>query len=461
MRLVENPRRTALPTAIPLEKSPLSSKFQHMEQSAFDNLAADFNAAYLEKGVYPQITFPGVPKVFAPRIFVCVNYEDAKKLLIEGDVNQNDIRGLQVNVPAGTDSRAKQILMTSANGFLSKLFTYLGVPREYKNLAELFEHIPFITAKGPRHTELYLEHAFTARRNMMDEYDYEGSLEKGMGSYLDNLKNQADGQGRLSGNIAELTKRTVIAGAAELLGLPFDDLYSIYSEAKLIDKSVEPLPPPNELKEADNAVGRAINLLSEIVTSHRLTQNGLLQRELERITIDKNRTIKEWAYFALMHIRVSIENPIDSVNLALRFLSRMNKDERARWSADVPALVRHLFITDPPVGFVLRYLNKNYRLETPTGKAVKLKRRDSVVISPRLLQSKNLTLNSGDNITTFGGGGRRCPGEPVGTLIVNKGLEQIVSRFEIEEYPDTVETSDSGFFRRITYAYGVMGVKPK
>lgn len=442
------------------KESPLAAKFQHLPEGDFGALASRYEQIYLTYGQYPQIVdFPGVPlRRLEPKVYVCTNWSDAageNGLLQIGDVDQNDLRALQMVVPKGTIIKPLQLLMTAKGGALSNKFRSWGVPPEYPHLESLFRDIPFVTPRGEKHDEQYEDHAFSALPAEIRRGHYADLLAQGAGVFLDGMVKQVDEEGVLRGDLAVIGKDTVLSAMAELFGIPLNDLHALYAYAKKIDHSLKVLPPPRELKEADMAVASSTDMISRIIEADGLNHDRMLYKEMSRM-FEKGKNRQEVYNFLLMHMRVSEENPIDLFNLAVRDLSHMDEETRNRQIARMPDFVSDLLIKEPPVGFILRYYKEDVTLNAPGDRTFTIPKGSTVVFSPRLLASEELTYNSGNNITTFGGGDRECPGQKVGRLIAVRSLQQLYKRFSVIEYPDEVETDKSPFFRRILHAYGAL-----
>lgn len=184
-------------------------------------------------------------------------------------------------------------------------------------------------------------------------------------------------------------------------------------------------------------------------------------REYRRCVSDGPYTRGQWAYIALMLIRVSIENQIDALNFVLRRFACLQEEERAALRATGAAedFTRQTMRADPPVGFILRWLPRTSTFDTPVpGKQLRLAKGSFVMFVPRLLQSEQLVDNCGDYLLTFGyGRAQVCPGRQLGLLTVSTCSREIFRRFDLT-FTERARTSENAFFRRILSSPGVVTV---
>ena len=458
--------KDAMKTAtVPYAQSPLTASFQHMEADDFAQTAQAYNRLWVETGRFPRIAFPipGPFRRFGPQMFICTSWSLAKTLMQEGTVDEHDPRSLQVLVPQGTTNRVLQFVMTAREGALSRLLVRWGIPYQYPHLALLNnDFLSFVMAAGVKHDIIRAVYATPADSEHIRTLNYEGLLAEGAARYLDDLRARYLTEGSFSTDIAiTIGRATVNAAMAQLFGLPPGLLSRLVDLSRFMDQTVIPRAPHRQLQEADQAVAQACALLEAAVERNELAPEGMLMREYRRLVSDGHYTRSQWVYIALMLIRVSIENQIDSVNRLLTRFAGLPEEEQAalRGSGSVEGFTHQTMRVDPPVGFVLRWLPRTFTFETPVpGKQLVLPQGSFVLFVPRLLQSDQLVDNCGDYLLTFGyGRDQVCPGRQLGLLTVSTCSREIFRRFDLT-FTEQPQMADSAFFRRIDSAPGVVTV---
>lgn len=450
---------------VPLARSPLDASFQHLEEDAFARIARDYNQLWAQEGRFPQIAFP-IPRPFrrfGPQMFICVSWPlIGKTLMQEGTVDEHDPRSLQTLVPRGTTHRVAQFVMTAWKGSLSRLLIRGGIPYQYPHLSVLTTDFLSFVMTGAKHDTIRAVYATPADSEHIRTLNYEGLLAEGAARYLDDLRARNLSEGRFSTDIAvEIGRATVTAAMAQLFGLSPGLLGRIVDLSRFMDQTVIPRASHRQLQEADQAVAQACALLETAVERGELSPDGMLAREYQRLVTTGHYSRPQWAYIALMLIRVSIENQIDSVNRWLTRFAGLLEAERAalRGSGSIEEFTRQTMRVDPPVGFVMRWLPRAFTFETPVpGKQLVPPQGSFVLFVPRLLQSDQLDENCGEYLLTFGSGRNMvCPGRQLGLLTISTCCREIIRRFDliITQRPTMAENA---FFRRILSCPGEVAI---
>jgi cytochrome P450 len=451
---------------VPLARSPLDASFQHMEDDELAREARAYNRLWVQEGRFPQIAFPipGPFKRCGPQMCICTSWPRiGKTLMQEGAVDEHDPRSLQVLVPAGTRHQLAQFLMIAWEGALSRLLIRGGVPCQYPHLARLnTDFLSFVIPTGEKHDAIRAVYAAPADSEHIRRLNYEGQLAAGAAQYLDDLRARHQATEHFSTDVAlTIGRATVTAAMARLFGLPQELLGRLVDLSRHMDNTVIPRASHRQLQEADQAVAQACALVAAAIEQTDLVAEGVLAQEYRRLVTEGTYTPEQWAYIALMLIRVSIENQTDAVNLVLRRFAGLGKEARAalRGSGPVEEFTRQTMRVDPPVGFVMRWLPRTFTFETPVqGKKLVLPRGSFVLFVPRLLQSDQLDDNCGDYLLTFGyGRDMVCPGRQLGMLTVSICCREIFSRFDLTLH-ERPRTAENAFFRRILSGPGEVAI---
>jgi hypothetical protein len=447
---------------VPFAQSPLSADFQHMDASEFAQICQAYNRLWLQEGTFPQIELPapGPFKGSGPKMYICTSWSPiGKTLLQEGAADDSAILGPLVLVPKGTTNRFLQSVMAAGNGALSKFLIQLGAPYQYPHFAELtHEYSAFSIPAGLKHDTLREIYAFSASAEKIRTCNYQEMLAEGAVSYLEDLRARHLAGGSFSTDIAlTIGRGTVSAAMANLFGLPLESLNKLVDLSRFMDDTLNLRPSHQQLQEADTASAQACTLLEEAIKNEALSRKGILTQEYKRLVTDGSYARRQWAYIALMLIRVSIETQIDSVNLnCRRFASLLEEEKQAlREQGSVELFTHETMRIDPPIGFITRKLSRAYTFDTPVvGKKLHLPAGSFVLLVPRLLQSHLLADNCGDYLLTFGYGRNKvCPGRMQGILTVTVCSQEIFKRFDLA-YSGPPHTADNAFFRRIVTAPG-------